>query len=95
MVHRYGHVEAIRGTDFTAYDREIVALICDNGASKSTLVKILPGADQPTEGQILIDGEPVTFSTPHAARDHGIETVYQDLALARTLILPSAPRCSP
>ncbi|HZY01088.1 MAG TPA: ATP-binding cassette domain-containing protein [Dermatophilaceae bacterium] len=85
IVRRYGHVEALRGADFTAYDGEIVALIGDNGAGKSTLVKILSGADQPTEGQILIDGEPVTFSTPHAARDHGIETVYQDLALAPDL----------
>lgn len=85
IVRRYGHVESLRGADFTVYDGEIVALIGDNGAGKSTLVKILSGADQPTEGQILIDGEPVTFSTPHAARDHGIETVYQDRALAPDL----------
>jgi len=85
IIRRFGHVEALRGADFTVHAGEIVALIGDNGAGKSTLVKILSGADQPTEGQILVDGSPVTMSSPHDARSHGIETVYQDLALAPDL----------
>ncbi|GHF69920.1 simple sugar transport system ATP-binding protein [Amycolatopsis bartoniae] len=85
VVRRFGHVEALRGADFTAYPGEIVGLIGDNGAGKSTLVKILSGADQPDEGQILLDGEPVRLDSPHVAREHGIETVYQDLALAADL----------
>jgi simple sugar transport system ATP-binding protein len=85
IVRRFGHVEALRGADFTAYPGEIVGLIGDNGAGKSTLVKILSGADQPDEGQILLDGEPVRLESPQIAREYGIETVYQDLALASDL----------
>ncbi|GAA4493638.1 ATP-binding cassette domain-containing protein [Actinoallomurus oryzae] len=81
----FGQVHALRGADFTVHEGEIVALIGDNGAGKSTLVKILSGADQPDEGQILVDGGPVSMPSPHAARDLGIETVYQDLALAADL----------
>ncbi|HVT69447.1 MAG TPA: ATP-binding cassette domain-containing protein [Trebonia sp.] len=89
IVRRFGHVEALRGADFTAYPGEIVGLIGDNGAGKSTLVKILSGADQPTSGQILIEGSPVALDSPQAARDQGIETVYQDLALAADLDPPA------
>jgi ABC-type sugar transport system ATPase subunit len=71
--------------DFEAYPREIVALIGDNGAGKSTLIKILSGAIQPDEGTILLDGQTVEFHNPRDARDAGIETVYQDLALAQDL----------
>ncbi|MER5389334.1 ATP-binding cassette domain-containing protein [Saccharopolyspora sp. NPDC002686] len=85
IVRRFGHVEALRGADFTVHAGEIVGLIGDNGAGKSTLVKILSGADQPTSGTILVDGEAVTFGDPHAAREAGVETVYQDLALAADL----------
>jgi simple sugar transport system ATP-binding protein len=85
IVRRFGHVEALRGADFSVYAGEIVALIGDNGAGKSTLVKILSGVDQATSGEILVDGTPVQFPNPQAARDHGIETVYQDLALAADL----------
>ncbi|MEV5750410.1 ATP-binding cassette domain-containing protein [Actinoallomurus sp. NPDC052308] len=81
----FGQVQALRGADFTVYRGEIVALIGDNGAGKSTLVKILSGADQPNAGQILVEGDPVRLDSPHAARDLGIETVYQDLALASDL----------
>jgi simple sugar transport system ATP-binding protein len=89
VVRRFGHVEALRGVDFTAYPGEIVGLIGDNGAGKSTLVKILSGADQPTAGEILLDGSPVRLDSPQAARDKGIETVYQDLALAADLDPPA------
>ena len=78
----YGHVSALSGANFDVNAGEVVALIGDNGAGKSTLVKILSGTETPTSGEILIDGKPVTISGPLAAREYGIETVYQDLALA-------------
>jgi len=85
MVKRYGHVEALRGADFDVAAGEIVALIGDNGAGKSTLVKILSGTEQPDEGEILLDGQAVHIGSPFEAQRHGIETVYQDLALAPDL----------
>ncbi|MGI8882301.1 MAG: ATP-binding cassette domain-containing protein [Jatrophihabitans sp.] len=78
----YGHVTALDSVNFTVRAGEVVALIGDNGAGKSTLVKILSGTESPTTGEILIDGRPVTISGPMDARRHGVETVYQDLALA-------------
>jgi simple sugar transport system ATP-binding protein len=78
----YGHVSALSGANFDVSEGEVVALIGDNGAGKSTLVKILSGTETPTSGEILVDGKPVTISGPLAARHLGIETVYQDLALA-------------
>ena len=78
----YGHVSALAGADFEVKAGEVVALIGDNGAGKSTLVKILSGTEKPTSGEILVDGQPVTIDGPLAARRYGIETVYQDLALA-------------
>jgi simple sugar transport system ATP-binding protein len=78
----YGHVSALSGANFDVDAGEVVALIGDNGAGKSTLVKILSGTESPTSGEILIDGKPVTINGPLDARDFGIETVYQDLALA-------------
>lgn len=85
IVRRFGHVVALEGVDFTVYPDEIVGLIGDNGAGKSTLIKILSGADQPTEGVIRVEGRPVELTSPQAARSYGIETVYQDLALAPDL----------
>ena len=85
IVKRFGHVEALRGADFTVYPGEVVALIGDNGAGKSTLVKTLSGIHPPDEGEILFEGRPVSIPTPTAARTLGIETVYQDLALAPEL----------
>ena len=85
IVKRFGHVEALRGADFTVYPGEVVALIGDNGAGKSTLVKTLSGIHPPDEGEILFEGRPVSIPTPTAARALGIETVYQDLALAPEL----------
>ena len=78
----YGHVSALSGADFGVRTGEVVALIGDNGAGKSTLVKILSGTETPTSGEILVDGQPVTIDGPLTARRYGIETVYQDLALA-------------
>lgn len=85
IVKHYGHVEALRGANFTVYAGEVVALIGDNGAGKSTLIKILSGVTTPTSGQILIDGSPVEFHSPDDAQHAGIQTVYQDLALATDL----------
>jgi simple sugar transport system ATP-binding protein len=78
----YGHVRALNDVNFAVRAGEVVALIGDNGAGKSTLVKILSGTELPSEGEILIDGRPVHISNPSEARREGIETVYQDLALA-------------
>jgi simple sugar transport system ATP-binding protein len=89
VTKRYGHVVALQGVDFDAYQGEVVALIGDNGAGKSTFVKIISGTLAMDEGEIRIDGAPVELGTPNAARRAGIETVYQDLALAMDLDTPS------
>jgi simple sugar transport system ATP-binding protein len=85
LTRRYGQVHALQGADFSAYPGEVVALIGDNGAGKSTLVKALCGAIRPDGGQILLDGRTVHFENPLEAQRLGIETVYQDLALAPDL----------
>jgi ABC-type sugar transport system ATPase subunit len=82
---RYGHVEALRGADLEIMPGEIHALLGDNGAGKSTLVKALSGVVTPDAGTIEFHGEPVSFTNPREAQDAGVETVYQDLALAGTL----------
>ena len=81
IVRNYGTVEALRGADFTVNAGEVTALIGDNGAGKSTLVRILSGTEAPDDGSIFIEGKEVTFDTPIDAREVGIETVFQDLAL--------------
>jgi simple sugar transport system ATP-binding protein len=81
IVRNYGTVEALRSCSFNVRAGEVTALIGDNGAGKSTLVRILSGAEAADGGDIFIDGNPVTFNSPAQARDHGIETVFQDLAL--------------
>ncbi|MDQ6851591.1 MAG: ATP-binding cassette domain-containing protein [Actinomycetota bacterium] len=78
----YGHVTALDNVNFAVRPGEVVALIGDNGAGKSTLVKILAGTESPSAGETVIDGHPITIAGPIDARRHGIETVYQDLALA-------------
>ncbi len=85
LVKRYGPVTALDGADFELYPGEILGVIGDNGAGKSTLIKALSGALIPDEGDILLDGQVVRFRTPLDARRLGIETVYQDLAVAPAL----------
>jgi fructose transport system ATP-binding protein len=85
LVKRFGQVVALDGADFELYPGEITAIIGDNGAGKSTLIKSLSGAIQPDAGEILLDGEQVRFRSPLDARRVGIETVYQELAVAPAL----------
>src|SRR5690606_14251627 len=85
LVKRYGRVVALDHADFELRADEILAVIGDNGAGKSTLIKSLCGAVMPDQGQILLDGQPVHFRSPLDARNAGIETVYQDLALSPAL----------
>ncbi|MBV8947705.1 MAG: sugar ABC transporter ATP-binding protein [Solirubrobacterales bacterium] len=85
ITKRYGHVTALDGASFTANAGEVTALIGDNGAGKSTLVKILSGVIAHDEGTIRLDGERVRLESPQHARELGIETVFQDLALAPDL----------
>jgi simple sugar transport system ATP-binding protein len=77
----FGAVQALRGVSLTLGAGEVVALVGDNGAGKSTLVKCISGVHQPDAGEIVVDGVARTLGTPHEAREHGIETVYQHLSL--------------
>ena len=82
---RFGGVEALKGVSLSLYPGEVVALAGDNGAGKSTLTKMISGVYPADGGEIRLDGTAVRFSTPEAARLAGIETIYQDLALADNL----------
>jgi D-xylose transport system ATP-binding protein len=86
---RYGGVQALDGAELTLYPREIHALVGDNAAGKSTLIKILSGAVAMDTGTVRLDGRPVQLHGPHDAKALGIETVYQDLALADNLDVPA------
>jgi fructose transport system ATP-binding protein len=85
LVKHYGRVVALDHADFDLRGNEILAVIGDNGAGKSTLIKVLAGAIAPDAGQVLMDGKPVHFRSPIEARNAGIETVYQNLALSPAL----------
>jgi simple sugar transport system ATP-binding protein len=85
ITKHFGSVQALRGVDLDVYPGEVVGLVGDNGAGKSTLVNILSGGLQPNSGEIFVDGKKVAFSSSLEARRLGIETVYQDLALAPDL----------
>jgi fructose transport system ATP-binding protein len=87
LVKRYGQVTALDGADFELRAGEILAVIGDNGAGKSSLIKALSGAIIPDEGELLLDGKPVHFRSPIDARRAGIETVYQDLAVAAAMTI--------
>ena len=85
LVKRYGRVTALDHCNFDLYPNEILAVIGDNGAGKSTLIKAICGAVTPDEGEIKLDGKTVHFRSPLEARNAGIETVYQNLALSPAL----------
>jgi fructose transport system ATP-binding protein len=85
LFKRYGTVVALNGADFDLYPGEILAVIGDNGAGKTTLIKALTGAVTPDHGEIKLEGETVHFRSPQDARNAGIETVYQNLALSPAL----------
>ena len=85
----FGGVAALQNVDLSVYRNEVVALLGDNGAGKSTLIKILAGALSADTGEILLDGKKVSIDSPRDAKDLGIETVYQDLALCDNLDVPT------
>jgi fructose transport system ATP-binding protein len=85
LVKRYGRVTALDQADFDLYPGEILAVIGDNGAGRSSLIKALSGAVTPDEGEIELEGKQVLFTSPMQAREAGIETVYQNLALSPAL----------
>ncbi len=85
LVKRYGKVTALDAADFDLYPGEILAVIGDNGAGKSSLIKAISGAITLDQGEIKLDGKTIHFNTPMDARDAGIETVYQNLALSPAL----------
>ncbi|HSW08475.1 ATP-binding cassette domain-containing protein [Aquabacterium sp.] len=87
LVKRYGQVVALDGADFELRAGEILAVIGDNGAGKSSLIKALSGAVAPDEGEIRLDGQTIRFKSPIEARRAGIETVYQDLAVAPAMTI--------
>jgi ABC-type sugar transport system ATPase subunit len=78
----FGHVVALATANFELAPNEVHAIVGDNGAGKSTLIKIISGVHHADGGELLLDGKPVAISSPREARQLGIETVYQDLALA-------------
>jgi simple sugar transport system ATP-binding protein len=82
---RFGGVHALEDVDFSLRAGEVVALAGDNGAGKSTLIKIISGVFPADGGDLVFQGEPLTLDNPHDARSRGIETIYQDLALADNL----------
>lgn len=81
----FGAVQALKGVDLTLQQNEVLGLVGDNAAGKSTLMKVLSGAYIPDEGEIYIEGNRVNFSSPMDARRQGIEMVYQDYALSNNL----------
>jgi ABC-type sugar transport system ATPase subunit len=96
---RYGHVEALRHVDVDVHYGEVVGVVGDNGAGKSTFVKVVAGVHEPDGGDLWLDDEPVAFHSPQDARRAGIEIVHQDLALAPDLpvwanLFLGRPRCA-
>jgi simple sugar transport system ATP-binding protein len=78
----FGRLKVLKGVSFAVRPGEIVALVGDNGAGKSSLIKVITGVHRPSAGEILFKGEPITFTSVRKARERGIETVYQERALA-------------
>jgi fructose transport system ATP-binding protein len=89
LVKTYGRVVGLDGVSLELMAGEVLAIIGDNGAGKSTLIKCLTGAETPDEGEIFLEGKPVSFKRPQDARHAGIETVYQNLAVSPALDVAS------
>jgi len=89
MVKRFGGLTAVNDVSLDIHPGEVVALLGDNGAGKSTLIKCVSGVHLPDSGEIRFEGRPVSFPKPIDARSAGIETIYQDLALANNLDVPA------
>lgn len=89
IVKRFGGLTAVASVDLDVFPGEVVALLGDNGAGKSTLIKCVSGVHHPDEGEMRFEGRPVRFDRPIDARNAGIETIYQDLALADNLDVPA------
>ncbi|MEM5476947.1 ATP-binding cassette domain-containing protein [Pacificibacter sp. AS14] len=82
VVKRFGGVVALNQVDFEIRQGEVMALVGDNGAGKSTLIKTLAGAHKPDEGNMMLDGQPINFTSPQDAWNRGVATIFQELALA-------------
>lgn len=89
LTKHFGAVQAVNDVSFSVYSHEVVALVGDNAAGKSTVAQMVAGALTPTVGRILVDGEPVALAPPREAFAHGIATVYQQLALCENLDVTS------
>ena len=89
LTKHYGGVKALTDAEFRLNPGEHVAIVGDNGAGKSTFVRLITGVEQPSRGEILMDGQPVAFDSPLDAREQGVETVFQNLALAEDLDVPA------
>ena len=89
LTKHYGDVKALTDAEFRLNPGEHVAIVGDNGAGKSTFVRLITGVEQPSRGDILMDGQPVAFDSPLDAREQGVETVFQNLALAEDLDVPA------
>jgi len=89
LTKHYGGVKALTDANFLLAQGEHAAIVGDNGAGKSTFVRLITGVEQPNHGEFVLDSQTVSFDSPLDARDQGIETVYQTLALAEDLDVPA------
>ena len=89
LTKHFGGVKALQDFNFKLYKSEILGLVGDNGAGKSTFIKTISGVHQPTSGEIYWDGQKIEITSPRMARDLGIETIFQDLSLAENLNVPA------